>query len=101
MMITRRGMLWAMGAVVGIVVAVALTWSVSRLAGQRIGLSSASPSVAGGLVPRERASPGAARHSRAPAGTTTPAAPPARGQQPTASDDGGDASGGGGAQPDD
>jgi hypothetical protein len=49
--VTRRGIFWAMAALVGIVVAAALTWSASQLAGQRIGLASEPLSVTNGLAP--------------------------------------------------
>jgi len=51
MTLTRRGFLWAFAAMLGIAVTAALTWSVSRLAGQRIGLSSEPASVIHGLAP--------------------------------------------------
>jgi hypothetical protein len=48
---TRRAVLWALAALLGIALTAALSWSVSRLAHQRIGLSSQAPSVINGLVP--------------------------------------------------
>jgi hypothetical protein len=51
MTLSRRGLLWAIAALLGLAVTVALTWSVSVLAGQHIGLSSAPPSVIQGLAP--------------------------------------------------
>lgn len=51
MNMTRRGVLWAAGALLGIAVTAALTWSVSRLSGQRIGLSSQPLSVIRALAP--------------------------------------------------
>ena len=47
----RRTLASAAVALLGIVVTAALTWSVSRLATQHIGLSSAPPSAIRGLVP--------------------------------------------------
>ncbi|HET8980818.1 MAG TPA: hypothetical protein VFN87_21880, partial [Solirubrobacteraceae bacterium] len=52
MRITPRGAASAVAAVLGIVSAAVLAWSVSRLVAERIGLSSAPPSVVQGLVPR-------------------------------------------------
>jgi hypothetical protein len=43
--------MWAAAALLGIAVTAALTWSVSHLAGQRIGLSSEPLSVNHGLAP--------------------------------------------------
>jgi hypothetical protein len=51
MKITRRGVLWAAGALLGIAVTAALTWSVSQLSSQRIGLSSQPLSVIRSLAP--------------------------------------------------
>lgn len=84
MVLTRRNLLWAVAALLGIAVTAALTWSVSRLAGQRIGLSSEPLSVIQGLAPPRPApvdkdpqsgSPRPARRSSA--GTSTVAAPTA------------------------
>ena len=50
MTVTRQGLLWALAALLGIAVTAALTWSVSQLAGQRIGLSSQPLSVIHGLA---------------------------------------------------
>ena len=46
-----RAALWVTLALLGIVFAAALTWSVMRLAGEHIGLASAPISVVHGLVP--------------------------------------------------
>jgi hypothetical protein len=95
--ITRRGLAWAALAVLGIIIAVALSWSVSRLAGRRIGLSSVSPAVVGRLVPPPHA------HGRPYVPAPSTATGPGRVLQPgpaTTADDGGDAAGGG-AQRDD
>ncbi len=46
-----RAALWALMALLGIVLAAALTWSVMRLAGQHIGLSSAPVAAVRGLAP--------------------------------------------------
>jgi uncharacterized membrane protein YgcG len=46
-----RGSIWTVGAVLGIAVAVALGWSASQLAGQRIGLAGQPVAVASGLAP--------------------------------------------------
>jgi cytoskeletal protein RodZ len=51
MSLTRRSFVWAVVALLGIVVAAALTWSVTKLAAQRIGLSSEPLSVIRGLAP--------------------------------------------------
>ena len=47
----RRGLLWVSAALLGLVVTAALTWSVSRLTAQRIGLSSQPVSVVSQLAP--------------------------------------------------
>jgi hypothetical protein len=52
MTLTRRGFAYAILAMLGIAVTAALTWSVSRLAGQRIGLQSVPVSVIHGLAPQ-------------------------------------------------
>ena len=62
--VTRRALLWAVAAVLGIVITAALTWSVSRLTRERIGLSAESPSVVGGLAPPRALPPG--RTTRTP-----------------------------------
>jgi len=62
--VTRRALLWAVAAVLGIVITAALTWSVSRLTRERIGLSAESPSVVGGLAPAHALPPG--RKTRIP-----------------------------------
>jgi hypothetical protein len=49
---TRRTAAWGLAALLGIALAAALTWSVSRLVSQRIGLQATPPSVAFGLAPR-------------------------------------------------
>jgi hypothetical protein len=54
MTLTRRGLLWAVAAVLGIAMTAALTWSVSRLAAEHIGLSSEPVSVIQGLAPPRR-----------------------------------------------
>lgn len=51
MSLTRRGFMWAVAALLGIAVAAAVTWSVTNLAAQRIGLSSEPLSVIHGLAP--------------------------------------------------
>ena len=57
---TRRTTLWLIAALLGIVASAAVAWTASQLAGQRIGLSSAPPSVVRGLAP---ARPAGAMHS--------------------------------------
>lgn len=47
----RRTVLWIALAVLGIAMSAAIAWSASRLASQRIGLSSAPVSVTAGLAP--------------------------------------------------
>jgi hypothetical protein len=80
--ITRRGVLWAAGALLGIAVTAALTWSVSQLSSQRIGLSSQPLSVIRGLAPppnddraagalRSRTEPAEARAPTRPSAATT------------------------------
>ena len=51
MSLTRRGFAWAVVALLGIALAAALTWSATKLAAQRIGLSSEPLSVINGLAP--------------------------------------------------
>ena len=105
MSISRRGVMWTVGALLGIAVAVALSWSMSRLAGQRIGLSSVPPSVAGTLAPSGGQAPGAGAGRRATPAGAAAAAPPAPGSRTGGGDDGGDGgstgSGGPAAQADD
>lgn len=48
---TRRTIPWLIAALLGIVASAAVAWAASQLAGQRIGLSSAPPSVVRGLAP--------------------------------------------------
>jgi uncharacterized membrane protein YgcG len=62
---TRRGFAFAVVALLGIALTVALTWSIGRLAGQHIGLASAPLSVIHGLAP---ASPAPAEHPQAASG---------------------------------
>lgn len=50
-MIGGRAALWALLALLGIILAAALTWTVMRLTGVHIGLSSAPVSVVRGLAP--------------------------------------------------
>jgi hypothetical protein len=54
---TRRSILSAAVAVLGLALSAALAWSASQLAGQRIGLASEPLSVAQGLAPHHRAGP--------------------------------------------
>jgi hypothetical protein len=49
--VNRHVLLWIVAAALGIVLAAALTWSASQLAGQHIGLASAPLSVQNGLAP--------------------------------------------------
>lgn len=51
---TRRSILAAAVAVLGLALSAALAWSASQLAGQRIGLASEPLSVAQGLAPHHR-----------------------------------------------
>ena len=51
---TRRSLLTAAVAVLGLALSAALAWSASQLAGQRIGLASEPLSVQQGLAPRHR-----------------------------------------------
>ena len=64
---TRRTALWLVVALLGIVACAAVAWTASRLAGQRIGLSSAPLSAVDGLAPDRQ--PGAARLSEHGRGT--------------------------------
>jgi hypothetical protein len=52
---TRRTTLWLCAALLGIVASAAVAWTASQFAGQRIGLSSAPPSVVHGLAPEQSA----------------------------------------------
>jgi hypothetical protein len=54
---TRRALLWTAAALLGIVLSAAVAWATSRLAAQRIGLSSEPLSVLSGLAP-QRGNPG-------------------------------------------
>jgi hypothetical protein len=56
---TRRTLLWAALALLGIAATATLAWSASQIAGQRIGLDSEPLSVASGLAPAHTA---ASRH---------------------------------------
>lgn len=56
-MIGGRAALWALLALLGIVLAAALTWTVMRLTGVHIGLASAPVSVVRGLAPATPAGP--------------------------------------------
>ncbi len=56
-MITRATALWLTLALLGIAVAAALTWSVQKVAGERIGLASAPLSLVRGLAPHTVAAP--------------------------------------------
>ena len=64
MALTRRRVLWAVAALLGIAVTAALTWSISQLTAQRIGLSSVPLSMIHGLAPPH------------PSGRETPTRPP-------------------------
>ena len=57
---TQRTILWMIAAAMGIFASAAVAWAASQLAGQRIGLSSAPPSVVRGLAPP---SPSSEMHS--------------------------------------
>lgn len=48
---SRRAAIWALGALLGIVVTAAITWATSRLTGQHIGLSSEPLSAGRSLAP--------------------------------------------------
>src|SRR5664279_4979415 len=52
---TRRSLLTAAVAVLGLALSAALAWSASQLAGQRIGLASEPLAVTQGLAPHHRA----------------------------------------------
>jgi hypothetical protein len=60
---SRQSALWILAGVLGIVLAAAITWATSQLAGQHIGLSSEPISAARALAPRspERATSGRVR----------------------------------------
>ncbi len=62
----RRTILWVIAAALGIVASAAVAWAASQLADQRIGLSSAPPSVVRGLAP---GSSSGAMHSLSVLGT--------------------------------
>jgi hypothetical protein len=114
---TRRALLWAVAALLGLAVTAALTWSVSRLTRERIGLSSEPPSVVHGLAPSHLLPPGRAPgtggsrpgqprpptgsgsgqiQTTAPSATPAPPLPPANPHPAPAGhgDDGGGGSGG-------
>lgn len=79
MIVTRRGTLWVLVALLGLAVTAALTRSVSQLAGQKIGLASEPVSVIHGLAPTQstRLDPVRERdeaHSTHPDTATSPAA---------------------------
>lgn len=69
-MLIRRGALWALLALLGIVLVALCTWSIMQLAGQRIGLASAPVSVVRGLAPAS-----AQASTPAPRQTSPPARP--------------------------
>jgi hypothetical protein len=71
MAVTRRGLLWTMGALLGIALTAVLTWSVSQLAGQRIGQSSEPLSVVRPLAPRLATRARPARHRPVPSHSQT------------------------------
>jgi hypothetical protein len=73
----RRGALWALAALAGLALAVAVTYSASRLSTQRIGLASEPLSAGTALAPHPTAT---ARRAPTAAATRTPSAtPPAAG----------------------
>jgi hypothetical protein len=51
---TRRSVMWAAAALLGIVATAAIAWTASQIAGQRIGISSEPLSVANHLAPSHR-----------------------------------------------
>lgn len=87
---TRRTVLWAALALLGIAASAALAWTASQLASQRIGLSSEPLSVAAGLAP-QAVSPSPAvpdqghRHRQAHPPKTDPSRPPPRPHRPPGS----------------
>jgi hypothetical protein len=96
---TRRTALWLIAALLGILASAAVAWTASRLAGQRIGLSSAPLSVSRGLAPagateRRSTTPGSVRSDRRPAGKSTPAHPLTRALPPPLDDSSGSAGSG-------
>jgi hypothetical protein len=68
--------LWAAGALLGIAVTAALTWSVSQLSSQRIGLSSQPLSVIRGLAPPPAEDQSAGSVNRRARSPEVPVAPP-------------------------
>lgn len=82
---TRRRILWACLAVLGVLITAAITWGTSRLAGQRIGLASEPLSVVSSLAPPlpapgpnrtpvVRHAPGRSAHRRTPSPQAGPSA---------------------------
>jgi hypothetical protein len=58
---TRRSVMWAAAALLGIVATAAIAWTASQIAGQRIGISSEPLSVANHLAPAHKSRPPKAR----------------------------------------
>ncbi len=58
---SRRAAIWALGALLGIVVTAAITWGASRLTSQHIGLSSEPLSAGRSLAPRPASEPAPTR----------------------------------------
>ena len=73
---TRRALLWAVAALLGLAVTAAMTWSVSRLTREHIGLSAEPRTMLNGLAPPRALPPG--RDTGAGAGRTTATSRPAR-----------------------
>jgi predicted ferric reductase len=71
MKFTRRGFVYALVALLGIAVTAALTWSVSQLAGQRIGLQAVPVSVIHGLAPSTAPTTVSTRRSRLTPGSAS------------------------------
>jgi uncharacterized membrane protein YgcG len=67
--VKRGTVLWALAALLGLVLTAAVTWAASQLASQHIGLSSEPLSVANGLAPRTTPTRAPTTPTRAP---TTP-----------------------------
>lgn len=77
---TRRALAWAVAALLGLAVTAAMTWSVSRLTREHIGLSAEPRTLLNGLAPPSALPPG--RDTGAGASRTTATSPPA-GRRPS------------------
>lgn len=82
---SRHTTIWALAALLGIVLTAAITWGTSQLTSQRIGISSEPISAASGLAPRQLEPRATRRTGRRPSKRThtqTTSAPPAPAASP-------------------